>query len=119
MMLLLALIVFLGSTTLFNVGGSTPETGLGEVQKTPAARSTAQLMIKRVIPTTVVAGSGFRSNEAVRLTGVPVKRVRASAKGTFTIRFRSDPCSSLTITATGSKGSRAAVNYSQFSCPAP
>jgi hypothetical protein len=50
---------------------------------------------------------------------VPVKRVRASATGTFTIRFRSDPCSSFTITATGSKGSRAAVNYSQFSCPAP
>jgi hypothetical protein len=118
MMLLLALIVFLGSTTLFNVGGSTSETALGEVQRAPAAHN-AQLMIKRVIPTTVVAGTGFRSDEAVRLTGVPVKRVRASAKGTFTIRFRSDPCSSLTITATGSKGSRAAVNYSQFSCPAP
>jgi hypothetical protein len=118
MMLLLALIVFLGSTTLFNVGGAAPETRLGEVQKTPAAHR-AQLMIKRVVPMTVVAGTGFRSDETVRLTGVPVKRVRASAKGTFTIRFRSDPCSSLTITATGSKGSRAAVNYSQFSCPAP
>ena len=88
MMLLLALLVFFASTTLFNAGGSVPETGLGEVQQAPAAHSTAQLMIKRVIPMAVVAGTGFRSGELVRLTGVPVKRVRASAKGTFTIRFR-------------------------------
>jgi hypothetical protein len=119
MMLLLAFLVYFASMTLFNVGGSVSETGLGEVQKAPAAHRTAQLMIKRVIPTTIVAGTGFRSGEVVRFTGVPVRRVQASAKGTFTIRFRSDPCSSLTITATGSKGSRAAVNYSQFSCPAP
>jgi hypothetical protein len=119
MMLLLALLVYLGSMTLFNVGGSAPESGMGEVQKAPAAHSTAQLVIKRVMPTAVVAGTGFRSSELVRLTGVPVKRVRASATGTFTIRFGIDPCRSLTITATGSKGSRAAVNYSQFSCAAP
>ena len=118
MMLLLALLVFFASTTL-SAGGSVPETGLGEVQRAPAAYSTAQLMIKRVIPTAVVAGTGFRSGEVVRLTGVPVKRVRASAKGTFTIRFGIDPCRSFTVTATGSKGSRASVNYSQFSCAAP
>jgi hypothetical protein len=119
MMLLFALVVYFASMTLFNVGGATPETGLGEVQRAPAAHRTAQLMIKRVTPMAVVAGTGFRSGELVRLTGVPVKRVRASAKGTFTIRFRIDPCRSLTITATGSKGSRASVNYSQFSCAAP
>jgi hypothetical protein len=119
MMLLLALLVFFGSMTLFNAGGSVPESGLGEVQKAPAVHGAAQLMIRRVMPMAVVAGTGFRSDELVRLTGVPVKRVRASAKGTFTIRFRIDPCRSLTITATGSKGSRAAVNYSQFSCAAP
>ena len=118
MMLLLALLVFFGSTTLFNAG-SVPETGMGEVQKAPATRSTAQLMIKRVIPMAVVAGTGFRSGELVRLTGVPVKRAKASSKGTFTIRFRIDPCRSFSITATGSKGSRAGVNYSQFSCAAP
>jgi hypothetical protein len=123
--MLLAVLVLFASMTLFNVGGSVPESGMGEVQKAPtvqkapAARSTARLMIKRVMPRAVVVGTGFRSNELVRLTGVPVKRVRASAKGTFTIRFGIDPCRSLTITATGSKGSRAAVNYSQFSCPAP
>jgi hypothetical protein len=119
MMLLLALLVYFGSMTLFNVGGSVPETGMGEVKQAPAAHRTAQLTIKRVIPAAVVAGTGFRSGELVRLTGVPVKRVRASAKGTFTIRFRVDPCRSFSITATGSKGSRAGVSYSQFSCAAP
>ncbi len=89
MMLLLALLVYFGSMTLFSAGGAVPQTGLGEVQKAPAAHSTARLMIKRVIPTTIVAGAGFRSGEVVRLTGVPVRRVRASAKGTFTVRFRS------------------------------
>ena len=119
MMLLLALLVYFASMTLFNVGGSVRETALGEVKQAPPANSTARLTIKRVMPTTIVAGNGFRSGEVVRLTGVPMRQVRASAKGTFTVRFRSDPCSSLTITATGSNGSRAAVNYSQFSCPAP
>ena len=119
MMLLLALLVFFGSMTLFNVGGSVPETGLGEVQQAPAAHNTARLTIKRVIPTAIVVGTGFRSGEIVRLTGVPVRQVRASAKGTFTVRFHSDPCRSFTVTATGSKGSRAAVNYSQFNCAVP
>jgi hypothetical protein len=123
--MLLAVLVFFASMTLFSFGGSVQGSGMGEAQKTPtfqkvpAAHSTARLMIKRVMPRAVVVGTGFRSSELVRLTGVPVKRVRASAKGTFTIRFGIDPCRSLTITATGSKGSRAAVNYSQFSCPAP
>ena len=119
MMLLLALLVYFASMTLFNVGGSVPETGPGDVKQAPAARSTARLTIKRVIPTTLVAGTGFKSGEVVRLTGVPVRQVRASAKGTFTVRFGGDPCRSLTVTATGSKGSRAAVNYSQFSCAVP
>jgi hypothetical protein len=119
MMVLLALLFYFAGMTLFNVGGSVSETGLGEVKQAPAANSTARLTIRRVIPTTIVAGTGFRSGEVVRLTGVPVRQVRASAKGTFTVRFRSDPCSSLTITATGSTGSRAAVNYSQFNCAVP
>ena len=119
-MLLLALLLFFSGITLFNVGGTMPTTGQGDVVQTaPAARSTARLTIKRVIPTAIVVGTGFRSGEIVRLTGVPVRRVRASAKGTFTIRFGIDPCRSFTVTATGSKGSRAAVNYSQFSCAAP
>ncbi len=120
MMLLLAILVYFGSMTLFSAGGSVPQTGLGKVQKAPAAHSRARLMIKPVIPTTIVAGTGFKSGEVVRLTGIPVRQVRASAKGTFTIRLRSvDPCNGLSVTAVGSKGSRAAVNYSQLYCAVP
>jgi hypothetical protein len=118
-MLLLAVLVYFAGMTLFSVGGSVPGTGLGDVQQGQAAHSTARLTIKRVIPTALVAGTGFKSSEVVRLTGVPVTQVRASARGTFTVRFRSDPCRSFTVTATGSKGSRASVNYSQFSCAVP
>ena len=126
-MLVLALLVFLASVTLFNAGGTVPETGLGEVQKGPAAHrkgpaahSTARLMIKPVIPTTIVAGTGFKSGEVVRLTGIPVRQVRASAKGAFTIRLRSvDPCNGLSVTAVGNKGSRTSVQYSQLLCAAP
>ena len=118
-MLLLALIVFLGSVTLFNVGGPVPSSGTGDVLPAPA-RNTARLVIKPVIPTTIVAGTGFKSGEVVRLTGIPVRQVRASARGTFTIRLRSiDPCNGLSVTAVGSKGSRAAVNYSQLYCAVP
>ena len=121
-MLLLALLVYFVSMTLFSVGGSVPETGLGEVQQgqAPAARSTARLTLKPIGPRAIIAGTGFKSGEVVRLTGVPVRQVRASARGTFTVRLRAvDPCRRMSVTAIGSKGSRAAVNYSQFNCAVP
>ena len=119
MMLLLALLVFLSGMTLFSSGDTVPSSGTGQVLQAPA-RNTARLMIKPVIPTTIVAGTGFKSGEVVRLTGIPVRQVRASARGAFTIRLRSvDPCNGLSVTAVGSKGSRASVNYSQFSCAVP
>lgn len=121
-MLLLALIVYFGGMTLFNVGGSTPTTGLGDVvqEPAPAARSTARLAIKRVRPIAIIVGTGFKSGEVVRLTGVNVRQVRASARGAFTIRLRNtDPCNGLSVSAVGNKGSRAAVNYSQLLCVAP
>lgn len=121
MMLLFALIVFLGSVTLFSTGAEVvPSSGTGKVLQAPAAPGKARLSIKRVVPTAIIAGSGFKSGEVVRLTGVPVRQVRASARGTFTIRLRSvDPCNGLSVTAIGSKGSRAAVNYSQLYCAVP
>jgi hypothetical protein len=119
MMLLLALLVFLSGMTLFSSGDTVPSSGTGDALQAPA-RNTARLMIKPVIPTVIIAGTGFKSGEVVRLTGVPVRQVRASARGTFTIRLRSvDPCNSLSVTAIGSKGSRTAVNYSQFNCAVP
>ena len=118
-MLLLALIVFLSGMTLFSSGDTVPGSGTGDVLQAPA-RNTARLMIKPVIPTTIVSGTGFKSREVVRLTGIPVRQVRASARGTFTIRLRSvDPCKGLSVTAIGNKGSRAAVSYSQLLCVEP
>lgn len=118
-MLLLALLVFLSSMTLFNSVDSMPSSGTGDVLQAPAP-TRAQLSIKRVVPVAIIAGTGFKSGEVVRLSGVNVRQVRASARGTFTIRLRSvDPCNSLSVTAIGSKGSRAAVNYSQLYCAVP
>lgn len=121
MMLLLALMVFLGGVTLFGAAPDVvPTTGTGKVLQAPVAPGKARLSIKLVVPTAIIAGTGFKSGEVVRLSGIPLRQVRASARGTFTIRLRSvDPCNSLSVTAIGSKGSRAAVNYSQFNCAVP
>jgi hypothetical protein len=121
-MALFALILglFLAPYTLFNVGGSTPSSGLGDViQGPPATRGTATLTVKKLQPVAIIVGAGFKPHESVRLMGVTTKRVRASAAGRFTVRIRgADPCS-ISISAVGSKGSRASVNYSQLHCIEP
>jgi hypothetical protein len=129
-MLLLALFLglfFVSGQTLFNTGGSVPGTGMGTVvqappaTKTPTAPGRAMLSIRPSVPVTTIVGTGFKSGELVRVTGVPTApRVRASAQGRFTIRLRSvNPCNGLTVVAVGNKGSRAAVNYSQVYCAVP
>lgn len=113
----LFLVPFAGMT----LEAETPTSGMGEVVPSAVpAKSTAKLAIQRVRPIAVIAGTGFKSGEIVRFTGVNAKRVRASARGTFTIRLRNvDPCDGLSVTAIGSKGSRASANYSQLLCVAP
>jgi hypothetical protein len=119
MLLLLALLMYLSGMTLFSSGGSVPSSGTGDVLQAPAP-ARAQLAIKRVRPITIIVGSGFKSGEVVRLTGVNTRQVRASAGGTFTLRLRNtDPCNGFSVTAVGNKGSRAAINYSQLLCVAP
>jgi hypothetical protein len=72
-----------------------------------------------------VKGTGFRPHERVRvaLKGVEAPAaltVRASAKGAFFVGFRHvSGCDSVTITASGSKGSRASFNLSQIACIEP
>ena len=57
--------------------------------------------------------------EVVRFIGVSAKPIRASASGTFVVRLRGgDPCG-LSITAIGSKGSRATLSYAQLLCAEP
>lgn len=107
---------------LFNSVEAVPTSGVGEVLQVPAApaKTSARLTIKRVRPVVIVAGSGFKPRESVRLTGAVTMRVRASARGTFTIRVRSaDPCGDLTLRAVGSKGSRASVQFAQLLCIEP
>ena len=121
-MLLLALILGLFAFPFFafNVGGTVPGSGTGEVVPNPAPlRSTATVML-RPAPVPTVVGRGFKPRESVRITGPTTLRVTASAKGTFTARLPgADPCGSITITAVGSRGSRASVNYSQLLCIEP
>jgi hypothetical protein len=122
-MALFALILglFLAPYTFFNVGGSTPTSGLGDViQGPPATRGTATLTVKTLQPVATIVGTGFKPHENVRLMGVTTKRVRASATGRFTVRIRgADPCNGISISAVGAKGSHASLNYSQLLCVEP
>ena len=127
MVLFLAIAIFLGGFTLFNVGGSAPESGWAPVTTlpTPTAPKPAQigratLTIKRSIPFVIVAGSGFRPNEIVRVAGPKTVRVRTTARGNFSVRLgSSDACGDLSVVAVGSKGSRASVQFSQLQCAVP
>ena len=73
----------------------------------------------------VLRGSGFSGGERVRVTvsGSDDTRslaVRASARGTFTARFRSglgDRCSALLVRALGASGRSAALKLPQPHCP--
>jgi hypothetical protein len=123
-MILLALlfgVFFLPGYALFNVGGSVPESGLGEVLEEPVAPARASrpaLKIKPAGHVTIFAGTGFKPRELVRLTGAATTRVRTSAHGTFAVRTRTgDPCPDLlALVAVGSKGSRASIQLSQLHC---
>jgi hypothetical protein len=72
-----------------------------------------------------VKGTGFRPHELVRVAvkgvGAPeTLTARASAKGVFFVGFRHvSGCDSVTVTASGSKGSSASFNLSQLACIAP
>jgi hypothetical protein len=122
-MLFLALIFglfFFSGQAVFDAGGSVPQSGLSDVlqsPKTPAPASRARLTIKHAGIVTIFAGSGFKPNELVRLTGSVTRRVQASSRGAFVVRTRTtDPCADLSLTAVGSKGSRTSIQISQLHC---
>ena len=122
-MFLLALVFgvfFLPGYALFNVGGTIPESGMGDVLQAPSAPAQASrptLTIKQAGQVTIYAGMEFKPRELVRLTGAVTKRLRASARGTFSVRSRAThPCADLSLTAVGSKGSRASIQYSPLHC---
>jgi hypothetical protein len=68
-----------------------------------------------------VAGTGFASYERVRVTATldgetAVVTRRAGLRGRWWARFADDACS-VTVRATGSRGSKASLAFDQFLCP--
>jgi hypothetical protein len=68
-----------------------------------------------------VAGSGFQPGEKVHLAlngpETHVKDTRADSSGNFTVSLsKPSSCGSLTVTASGSKGSHAGFNLSEIAC---
>jgi hypothetical protein len=65
-----------------------------------------------------VKGTGFVPRERVRveLVDSATRTVDADDSGSFEVTFPSDRCASVTVEATGSKGSRASFNLSQALC---
>lgn len=116
MMLLLLLVAVFAA---FNLGGTTPSSGTGtQVPMVPATPGPATLSVTIMRPLTVT-GRGFKRGEAVRVTAAGiVRRTRASRSGTFTVRFpgQTDGCAIGTVVAVGSRGSRAALNFSNILC---
>jgi hypothetical protein len=92
----------------------------------PAAHETAASRA-RLVPSGSnpfrVRGTGFRARERVRVTVTPTggtgitRRVRASARGAFTLAFgRVDSCGGMHGVAIGSRGSRASFQFSSIMC---
>jgi hypothetical protein len=98
------------------------------VGSTHAAGETAKRPVLRIVdrqPVTV-NGVSFKARERVRvtITSGDIRRtrtIRATPRGAFTVQFdlRLGRCASLSATASGSLGSRAAHKLPQPLCPPP
>jgi hypothetical protein len=89
-----------------------------EVAATTAVPGRAQLAPAGQKPLTV-KGTGFQPGEKVRVTanGGKTTTTVADSSGTFGARLPGvNSCDSLTVVATGSKGSHAEFNLSQIVC---
>ena len=89
----------------------------------PKAVRHAQIAPMGQSPLTV-KGTGFRPGERVRLvvrgSQGGALAAKAGPDGSFAAAFRwMNGCDSVTVTATGSKGSRASFNLSQIACIEP
>jgi hypothetical protein len=125
-MALLALVALVVAFPLLTLGGAeaepTPQAAppaSTPLPKGTASNGRASISLGSLQPITVV-GRGFKPGERVRVSGAGSKTVVASRRGGFRIRMPNrDPCPSLSLTAVGSKGSRASLNFSQLLCVAP
>lgn len=69
-----------------------------------------------------VQGTGFVPHERVQvaIVGRTSRTVAAGSSGSFRVTFPGvSSCDSVTVDATGSKGSRASFNLSQIACVEP
>ncbi len=112
----------MGAGTLVPGGDSAKRKPAGALLGSPAGR--ARLIPVSLAPLTV-KGSGFKSGETVTVrstdnTVKTLRTVKASAAGSFVVRLgtSADRCNGGTILATGSKGSKASLNFSQVVCAA-
>jgi hypothetical protein len=126
-MALVALVALVVAFPLFTFTGAEAETTTTQAAPTPStplpkgttSNGRASISLRSLQPLTI-AGRGFKSGERVRVSGAGARTVIASRRGGFVLRMGyRDPCASLSITAIGSKGSRASLNFSQLYCAAP
>jgi hypothetical protein len=127
-MALVALVALVVAFPLFTFAGAEAEPVPQAVPPTSAplpkgAPSTgrASIMFTSLRPLTI-AGRGFKAEErvSVRVSGEGSKRVVASRRGAFVVRFPyQGNCPSLSVIAVGSKGSRASLNISHLLCVEP
>jgi hypothetical protein len=100
---------------------------LALVLAAPAGGGTARPVLRPLsLQPLAVQGLRFRANERVTLLlaseGVASKRiVRAGVRGRFTVRYalRVDRCTSYTVQAIGSRGSRATLQGDALDCMEP
>jgi hypothetical protein len=82
----------------------------------PGATGRPAIVAKSTNPL-IVSGTGFKPRERVRVGMNSSRRtVVASGSGSFSIRFKTNACGSITVTAVGNHGSRASFNISSFVC---
>jgi hypothetical protein len=127
-MALVALVVLVVALPLFTSGG-------GEAEPTPQAVPSTSTPLPKGAPSYgrasitftslrpfTIAGRGFKAGErvSVRVSGAGSKRIFASRRGAFLVRFPyQGNCPSVSIIAVGSKGSRASLNISHLLCVEP
>jgi hypothetical protein len=86
----------------------------------PAAQSARPKLTITSMNPLKVAGRGFKARERVVLSvGQRRRAVTTDTRGRFTARLGRAMCSGGTISAVGSKGSRAAVRLPRTVCAAP
>jgi hypothetical protein len=97
----------------------------GVAAPTTAVATRPALRLSDETPVTL-SGSGFRTNERVKVVAVAGKRavhwVTAGTSGRFVTRFRgmdADACRGFTATAVGDRGSRATFKRVPGQCPFP